>query len=335
MNKVALNYQDITVVHMLPDNLKVCGGVKVHYQLSKLITDLGLQSFIAFPSSIVERPAIKWFEHDRFEISYEQVRAWYKNKRKLLLIGWEDPDNLLEFENAYKVSYIQGFSFLQDIRKYYTNGITLWISSKANLDAVLYGCAQIPELKGVALRDMIKIVRPFIDFNVFYANSNKKIFSKSGSRVKILIQERKGGREVVACLKKYLLEKEFKKLDFIILPEVTEVEFAKKLREVDIFIAHSFPEGLGLPVLEAMASRVLVVGFSGRGGDEFFQHNITGLKAVDGDYKELAQRILEAIGLLEVDYGILIYNAELIARTYTRESTALELKEGLKDYAIV
>ena len=54
------------------------------------------------------------------------------------------------------------------------------------------------------------------------------------------------------------------------------------LRESLIFLSFSYREGFGLPPAEAMASGCIVVGYTGVGGEEFFQSEF-GLQIPDSD----------------------------------------------------
>ncbi len=54
------------------------------------------------------------------------------------------------------------------------------------------------------------------------------------------------------------------------IDEMSQAEVADALSESLIFLSFTHREGFGLPAAEAMASGCIVIGYSGNGGDEFF-----------------------------------------------------------------
>jgi glycosyltransferase involved in cell wall biosynthesis len=55
------------------------------------------------------------------------------------------------------------------------------------------------------------------------------------------------------------------------LGTMTHASLAERLNQARIFLSFGYPEGFGLPVLEAMAAGCWVVGYSGGGADELFR----------------------------------------------------------------
>ena len=51
---------------------------------------------------------------------------------------------------------------------------------------------------------------------------------------------------------------------------------ARALRGADVFLATGFPEGFGLPPLEAMACGCVVAGFTGMGGWDYMRQSLPG-----------------------------------------------------------
>jgi hypothetical protein len=88
---------------------------------------------------------------------------------------------------------------------------------------------------------------------------------------------------------------------WIAIDEVPQAEVARRLGESAVFLATGYPEGFGLPPLEALASGCLVVGFTGRGGGEYLRHGQNALVAADGDVVGAADRLGRAIELLQRD----------------------------------
>lgn len=61
-----------------------------------------------------------------------------------------------------------------------------------------------------------------------------------------------------------------KHVKFVAIDEMPQKEVARILRETLIFMSFAEREGFGLPSAEAMASGCVVVGYTGNGGEEFF-----------------------------------------------------------------
>jgi glycosyltransferase involved in cell wall biosynthesis len=73
------------------------------------------------------------------------------------------------------------------------------------------------------------------------------------------------------------------KIKMHVLPDLPETEFAAQLRQAQVFFAHSYPEGFGLPMLEAMSCGVIPIGYTGGGAEEFAKSGINCWIAPDGD----------------------------------------------------
>lgn len=100
--------------------------------------------------------------------------------------------------------------------------------------------------------------------------------------------------------------------------------FATHLREADVFISSGYPEGFGLPPLQAMASGCGVIGFTGGGADGFMLNGETALVAPDGDIETLA-KALERIVSEPETLRRLRANGLAMASRYTPEA----MKEAL------
>jgi glycosyltransferase involved in cell wall biosynthesis len=90
----------------------------------------------------------------------------------------------------------------------------------------------------------------------------------------------------------------------------TEIETAGIMRESPVFLSFSEREGFGLPPAEAMASGCYVVGYTGRGGDEYFYPDCS-TAVNEGDLLSFAKSIEE------------------VCNEYDRDSTSVRTK-GLR-----
>ncbi len=73
-------------------------------------------------------------------------------------------------------------------------------------------------------------------------------------------------------------------------PEELDAIFNESL----IFLSFSYREGFGLPPAEAMTAGCIVVGYTGVGGEEYFQHD-TGFPILDGDIAAFARTMVEVV----------------------------------------
>lgn len=305
------------IIHVLPENIEVCGGIKVHYDLCELERKLGIESIIAFPD---RKKIPTWLSRNIkpiFDYRTALSLAYEKNGQAepIIVIGWEDPNILQKYFSKFlRFCYIQGDVYWQGKSSYISTNTRVicsnyYIQNKINV-------VNAP------------IISPAVDDNIFYPSNFSKFFRFPYT---VLIQERKGGREALEKIKSFfpnkLVEENF---NFKILPNVNEIEFAKKLRETDIFISHSYPEGFGLPALEAMASGTLVVGFSGGGGTEFMKNKRNCFYADDGNYEELSKILQNILNMTSIQLTSLLNDAYDTSKIYTKDRMMKQLINFLK-----
>jgi len=260
------------IFYLLPHNPIPSGGLKVAYQMVSLLCRMGHDAYVAYETPGVH---LSWFVHDVREISWADM-AIMADKRRDLVIGWEDAEPLVRSGFHSKIMYIQGQIFINRSLPYY--GIDVWFSSAFN-------AAALPQFEG---RETF-LVRPYIDRKVFFYDTGEELVRRP---TRVLIQKRKFGD---TALENTLAEANMltpgvadRASPVLVLPDCDEYAFASALRSSQVFIAHSFPEGLGLPALEAMASGCLVVGFTGGGGTDYMIPGVNAFVArLDGDYREL------------------------------------------------
>lgn len=110
------------------------------------------------------------------------------------------------------------------------------------------------------------------------------------------------------------------RLEWVELHNLSQADLARALQSCHLFLSSGFPEGLGLPPLEAMACGCLPVGFSGLGGCDYMRQAAgghlsawwplpypqsdglelppNGFYAPDADVWAAAQCLEQALGLL-------------------------------------
>lgn len=296
------------IVHILPQNSTICGGIKVHYQLSEIETSLDLWSCIAFPDA---NDVPTWFDHKCAVMDYRAAKILFAETRdeRKIVVGWEDPSVVKQFEGAtHRVCYIQGEVFVNRREAY--EGIHLWYSSKWNSSQVGKPGPIIP---------------PFIDSKVFYPAGK----SYSEEKWRVLVQERKAGREKWKQVLQYLAPQIQNRLDVVFLPDSDEKKFALALRNSHVFFAHSYPEGFGLPALEAMASGTVVVGYSGGGGRDFMVSGRNCFYSKDGDASSVAKSLTKLLFMQPYEIDVILDEAQGTAKEYSRERTRNALEGAL------
>jgi glycosyltransferase involved in cell wall biosynthesis len=111
---------------------------------------------------------------------------------------------------------------------------------------------------------------------------------------RILALSRKNPNDL--ALIRDLLDKSNCEFELVIVDGLTEAALAMEYQKADIFFATGYPEGFGLPPLEAMACGCVVVGFSGGGGLEYMEDGKNSLVADDGDVATASKYILDCLG---------------------------------------
>ncbi len=116
------------------------------------------------------------------------------------------------------------------------------------------------------------------DTNIFYRNDKYRIPNR------VIMLTRKGKNFIKKIIKN------MKKANYtfhIIDKHISQKKLANEFRKSDIYIHTGYPEGFGLPVLEAQLCGAIVIGFTGGGASELMIHNKTSLIAKDGNIKQI------------------------------------------------
>jgi glycosyltransferase involved in cell wall biosynthesis len=92
--------------------------------------------------------------------------------------------------------------------------------------------------------------------------------------------------------------------DLVPIDGTSEARVAETLRESLCFLALSSREGFGLPAAEAMACGCIVIGYTGNGGDEFFDSDHA-YPIEDGNLLEFTSAIEHVLSLYREDPGFL------------------------------
>lgn len=105
-------------------------------------------------------------------------------------------------------------------------------------------------------------------------------------------------------------------------PRMPRTGFVGLFREHDVYVHLSHPEGFPVSILEAFASRCLVVGFAGCGGLEFMRNGENCVVVPDGDWAAAVAEVQRLGDWSEHRWVGMLDRAERAARDYPEPRTA-------------
>ncbi len=82
------------------------------------------------------------------------------------------------------------------------------------------------------------------------------------------------------------------------LNQLSHSEIAQTMNKSSIFLSSNLDEGFSLPSIEAMASGCLVIGYTGKGGNEYFKEEFS-LPVPEKDIQQFALKLEEGIQKIE------------------------------------
>lgn len=295
---------------------KPVGGVKVMLQHCLLLQEMG---FCAKPLRLGS------YEGNFFGYPIESVPI---SEVSLTLGAYDvvvcpeiNPRAALRFQGGQKVMFVQNWVHLyennmfpkeQIFGTYIDNGFSKVMSCSQFLLGKL----------GRESNEDLSVVRNFIDLSCFKRNDSVR---RPG---RVLALPRKKPQDLDKIMR--LLEGE--NFEFRLVDSLSEAELIKEYQAADVFLATGYPEGFGLPPLEAMACGAAVVGFTGGGAGEFMRDGETALVASDGDCEEAALKLKKLLRDPELKERIR-RNGHEVAQTYDRKQTKEELFQFFKTLA--
>jgi hypothetical protein len=111
----------------------------------------------------------------------------------------------------------------------------------------------------------------------------------------------------------------------------TETQTAELMRGSAVFLSFSDREGFGLPPAEAMASGCFVIGYSGRGGREFFDPEYCA-PVPDSDILAFATTVEEVVGLYDKDRDLVVNAGRLASERVLARYSLAGLRDDLKAF---
>jgi hypothetical protein len=276
----------IRIIYGAPPSNNPSGGVKVIYQHSELLNNIGIYSAIWHPSD--EDFQCSWFSNNINKIKFSDLSP--KTDFVILPELWASSYVTLLKEAGFKVGiYVQNC---------YLTHVNL---NKNNINAILEAYAEADLILSISkdtseyLIDILHVPQDKITLQRYSINHN--IFSPKNKKLLISYMPRKMSDHSVRVV--HSLSNIINK-NWIIQPidNKTELEVAQILSHSIIFLAFSEFEGLPVPPVEAALCGNYVIGYHGQGGKEYW--NLPNFLPVEqGNIQEFVKITLETIRFIE------------------------------------
>lgn len=284
-----------TIYFLCPDSNKPAGGIKKIYRQVDILNAEGFNAFV-----LHEMPNFRcsWF-NNKTKISYNKsfYNELYKktNRRKSFLVSLKNQIKYL-FSLTKKKNSVRANFKKDDILVFpelFGNNIG---EVKKGIKKIIYnqGCYQtffgynldLNDTKSPYLQkdfiativnseDAVKYIEHVFPkvkvFKIRHGINNKKFSYKEKKEKKIAFMPRKLKNDLIQVINILKFRQILEDWELIVIDNMSEEMVAKKLQESTFFMNFSGNEGFGIPVIEAMACGCVVIGYSGKGGKEFFK----------------------------------------------------------------
>lgn len=276
-----------------PENYPI-GGVKVGYQHCLLLNQLGFDAEIL----LMGKYTGDFFSIDVKKSSISDIKKDISSNDIVVLPEYT-PYLADSFSHCRKIVFVQGtpysnFNEKDKGKSYVELGANSVFVCSSYLMSMLHESDQ----------RRAKLIPNFIDTSVFYPRDDLR------EPKRIMAMPRKNKRDLDRVLD-YFSDSD---LNFSYVDQLSESEVVGQYHRADLFLTMAYPEGFGLPSLEAMACNCVVVGYAGGGGLEYMSHRTNSLVAADGDYSTVISYITQ-----------LCANSELKESLRARNSTTVKM----------
>ena len=306
----------------MPTPTSPVGGIKVMYQNCETLIKYGFMSEIIHTDNllgqcdwlsyeVVFRRELSIYPQDDLVIIPEGVTSHFA--KTCLEIG---VSYCIYVQNGYLAYNDEAQSSRAELEFYYKKAEKILSISEDTTKTIKY---LHPDLSS----DKILRLFPKINSKLFYAQKNRK-----KKIITLMLRKLPLHAYILLYFLKHKLPQDW---GIIEIDGKTEVEVAEILRESSIFLSLSDLEGFGLPPLEAAFCGNLVVGYTGQGGNEYFNEPIF-RKVENGNFLDFSKKIIGAIE--EVENGIYetteyINHLKGLQKKYSEEA----YEEALIDFA--
>ncbi|RZK59917.1 MAG: glycosyltransferase family 1 protein [Pedobacter sp.] len=327
------NKQLIYVV--CPNIKKPMGGIKQIYRLVDTLNLLGYEAYILHGKKNFR---VKWFENSTaikyFPNLFAQLYSYTRKKKKLkvplflkqLVMDKKMPEksSLIVFPEVYGLAMKdvvpENNVVIFNQNCYYT--FDRYTPENVHKNGYLHpktlGCIVVSD-------DSLNYVKhTFPNLDVFRMRLGlSKNFEYSATKKKqIAFMPRKLAEDFNQLFHILNNRMDLSEWDFIAIDNMNEDEVSKVLKDSAFFLSFNYREGFGLPPVEAMACGCYVIGYAGKGGEEYFKDefcSLIGDRDIIGFAKELEAKILEydqnpkridGKSKLASEYVLSVYNSQ-------------------------
>ncbi len=248
------------IIYLLPThNNKPSGGIKVIYQHAEILTTMGIEASVLH----LYKPSFycTWFENN----TIKKKMAVFDVSQDFLVIPEVLAGDIGSFclKNNLKYGiFVQNGYLIQKGKNKKTNSEFFEVYKKAEIILVISEEVKktVKFIFSSFENERIIRIRPYIKD---LSNSLKKSFLISYMSRKLNDHSKN-----IIFLLKNKLSTNWKFIDINNYSEKQTIHFLNRSR---VFLSFSDQEGLGLPPIEAAICNNLVIGYTGRGGDEYFK----------------------------------------------------------------
>lgn len=271
------------IYYLCPDERKPCGGVKVEYMHVDILNRNGFDAYVV---------------HNEAGFKCN----WFENKTKITYLSDINPsgDDYVVIPEIYGLEIANIFP---DIKKIIFNqGVynTFYLYS-LNPDDLFtpYRSKDVIATMVVSedSQNYLKFAFPGIKIIRSYNSIDSSVFSYSANKKKqICFMPRRNlidAKQVINILKFRNIIRDFNVVE---IENKSEKEVSEILKDSLIFLSLGYHEGWPLPPAEAMSCGCVVVGYSGRGGGEYFKKDFS-FPIETGDIVGFAKKVEELINL--------------------------------------
>lgn len=290
--------------------IKIVGGIKIHYQHCAMLNEIGYNAFPLLMGNL----DLHNFDYDGEILSLAQVGTVLNEND--IVVGTEYcPYEALMFEGGKKIIFVQNWVNLAPNRRFLPedDGKSY---HELGYDYVM-GCSRyIQEYVKNKMGARSYLIQNGIDLQKFSPLEEKRVTNR------ILYMPRKN-RQDIDKIREILTSEP---MEFVAADGLSESELIREYQKSDIFLASGYPEGFGLPPLEAMACGCAVVGFDGRGAAEYMIDGVTAMVAEDGDCEVAAKKLQRLVRDTKLKEEIRARGME-ISRNYSLDGMKSNVRE--------
>lgn len=309
------------IIYGAPPSNTPAGGVKVIYQNSELLKELGVESAIWHPTN--ENFQCTWFENSINKIKLSEMLP---------------ETDLIVIPEIWASTYVKmlkniGFKVAIYVQNCYYTHVNLNPTDKEAIHEAYKMADIILSISQDTSRYLNKILNvPKHKLQIQRYSINHKLFSPKDKKKIITYMPRKmadHSTRVVNVLTDLLPSDRWK-----IQPihNMNEQQVAEALSESIIFLAFSEFEGLPVPPVEAALSGNFVIGYHGQGGKEYWIKN-NFIKVEQGNIFQFIKEITSTVHKIDkgkIDLESMNEGIYFLREYFSKENESRKLLEFIK-----